>query len=210
MSRTSLILLCGTVAAFINVRLQAQDTCSCTRDLEVYIGKVTRNYAGYRDKVNERTQQEYAQLVDSLRTTAASTSDKVKCFMLMDRYRSFFWDKHLQLSGDHKPGRADALRETARAGMVKLTAKDEGNGSLQVDYWRGDLKHIRTTGIHDRGHLALHDVGTLHKIAPLPADRLSAMAFELMYGHEVQWRMLDDTTLYITWIKKLTQRKNIA
>lgn len=85
------------------VQLSAQDTCSCSSNLDRYIELVTRNYAGFHDKVTSGNQAQYQLLVDSLRSVASITSDKTICFGVLDEYRTFFWDKHLQLGGPFMP-----------------------------------------------------------------------------------------------------------
>lgn len=236
------------------IHLSAQDTCSCSRNLDLFIEKVTHNYAGFHDKVNTATRTRYDALIDSVRTAAAGTTDKSTCFTLLDTYRAFFWDKHLQLAGSfaHTSGGSaptpprttawtratldqhfsvhrEELRtlegmwslETYRVGivyndslgaydaiivvsqnpnwkegMVKFTVTEPVDGRCNVRYGRGDMKLIETTGTHAPGHLAMKGIGTWHAVAP-PIGAMDPRTFELTYGEEVQWRMLDDTTLYI-------------
>lgn len=236
------------------LRLLAQDTCTCSRNLDLFISKVERNYAGYQDKVNADTRASYQTIKDSLQRMAVAADDKSRCFQLLERYRSFFRDKHLQLGGTYAtaedgtrstPPRTTAWtaasldqrykthRENLRTleglwaldayrvgivhndslnaydaiivasqnpnwkeGMVKFTVTEPVDGHCAVRYWRGDLKLSETTAAFAPGHLSLKGVGTWHMVQPPPGS-LSATAFELAHGDEVQWRMLDDTTLYI-------------
>ncbi|HRH67867.1 MAG TPA: S41 family peptidase [Flavobacteriales bacterium] len=238
----------------LSLVVRAQDTCSCTRNLDLFISKVERNYAGYQDKVTETTRPHYAALVDSVKRMAVNEQDKSRCFELLDTYRAFFRDKHLQLAGAHAsnddgsvstPPRTttwtaaalegrfgnrnemprplegawslDAYRvgivynDSLRAydaiimasenpnwkeGMVKFTVTEPVNGACLVRYWRGDLHLIEVQGTWATGHLAMTGVGTWHMTEP-PAGTMDASAFELAFGSEVQWKMLDDTTLYI-------------
>lgn len=241
-----LIVLCG--------RALAQDTCSCSRNLDLFIEKVTRNYAGFHDKVTTATRTHYDGLIDSLRTAASRTTDKSTCFTQLDTYRAFFWDKHLQLSGTHanrsmgstptplrtttwtsamleqhfhvhrEPlrtlegmwsletyrvgivyhdslGAYDAIivgseNPNWKEGMVKFTVTEPVDGRCDVRYWRGDMKLIETTGTHAPGHLAMKGIGTWHMVDP-PLSAMHPRTFELAFGEEVQWRMLNDSTLYI-------------
>lgn len=246
------LLLVPACCAILAVR--SQDTCSCTHVLDRFIGKVERNYAGYQDKVATATRDGYEALKDSLIGLAAGTEDKSRCFHLLDRYRAYFRDKHLQLAGayahaedgtDPAPPRTSAWtaatldqrftihREELRTleglwsldayrvglvyndslraydaiiaasqnpnwkeGMVKFTVTEPVEGQAHVHYWRGDLKTMETVAVFASGHLAVKGVGTWHMVQA-PAGSMGALDFELNYGEEVQWRMLDDSTLYI-------------
>lgn len=234
--------------------LSAQDSCSCSRNLDRYIAMVTRNYAGFHDKVNDSTRARYTLLSDSLRAVAAGTTDKATCFKLLDIHRAFFWDKHLQLAGDHAPrddgSTADPPRSTSwtasslqghfgnrnemprplegvwsldayrvgivyndssraydaiimasenpnwKEGMVKFQPDEPIDGRSTVRYWRGDRKRFDVPATYATGHLAMKGVGTWHMIDP-PAGSMNARTFEFNHGEEVQWKLLDDHTLYI-------------
>jgi len=92
-SLTSLFAACVLFAS-------AQDSCHCTANLNEYIRIVSENYAGYRDKVNPATATSYRQLLAGLRQQAAKTTAPADCYALLERYRRFFFDKHLQLETD--------------------------------------------------------------------------------------------------------------
>ncbi len=236
------------------VNLLGQDTCTCARNLDRFIEKVERNYAGFNDKVNKATRPAYTHLVDSLRTVASTVDDKSICFNALERYRSYFRDKHLQLGGAFAPAEdggpsepphsstwTNALleahflshRETPRAlegiwylekyqvgviyndsaarydavimrsenvnwkeGMVKFTVTEPVNAEATARYWRGDMRMLEARATCAPGHIAVNGVGTWHLVDP-PAGIMDARTFELTFGDEVQWKMLDDSTLYI-------------
>lgn len=248
--RYTLLIGCLAISSFS----LAQDTCTCIRELELFVRKVELNYAGFKDRVDDGTRAYYGALVDSVRMAATNTTDKSRCFMLLDTYRAFFRDKHLQLTGDHAPtvdghaavpprttswtaaalearfrsgregarplegawaldayrvgivhndstGAYDAIIMASenpnwREGMVKFTVSEPVNGQCAVRYWRGDLKLFEVPGSCATGHLSIKGVGTWHALEQ-PADAMDPLAFELTHGSEVQWRMLDDSTLYI-------------
>lgn len=238
------------------IQLQAQDTCSCSRNLDRFIDLVTHNYAGFHDKVDQEDQTQYDVLVDSLRRVASITSDKAACFSVLNTYRTFFWDKHLQLGGPHMPSAAGdgtgsppttsawtaaelrthfsahandlrplegiwtlddyevgIIHEPATAvyqavilkagnpkwseGMVKFTFPEPEDDRTLVRYWRGDLGMIEAPGRLVQGHLLLEHIGTWRRTFPAPQEPIDERAFELAHGSKVQWRLLDDSTLYI-------------
>lgn len=235
------------------VQLSAQDTCSCSRNLDRYVDMVTRDYSGFHDKVTSASQPRYDALVDSLKHEAASNTDKSACFKLLDTYRSFFWDKHLQLGGAFAPredgGASDPPRTTSwtnerlqahfgaagskdpitgiyqletyqvgivhndssghydavimksgnpnwKEGMVKFTFTEPSAGRATAQYWRGDMRMRNTVAYWVSGHIALSGIGNWHMINP-PDGSMNARTFDLRHGTEVQWRLLNDTTLYI-------------
>lgn len=86
-----------------NVESHAQDTCNCLVNFNHFVDKVTNNYAGFADKVNPRTAKTYNSLVDSLRKVAENTKILRGCYDVLEAYRVFFYDKHLQLNANLPP-----------------------------------------------------------------------------------------------------------
>ena len=250
--RSSLLL----VSLLLLARSIAQDTCSCSRNLDRYIDLVTRNYSGFHDKVNANAAGRYKALADSLRKAALTTTDKSACFTLLDTYRTFFYDKHLQLGGPHLPNERGDVSGTPPAatawnavtlnayftehdkdlrtleglwtldayevglvfepttstykavilkaanpkwkeGMVKFTCAEPEDDHAMVRYWRGDLGMTETTARFVQDHLLLDHIGSWRRILPVPKEPFDERTFELTYGSEVQWKLLDDSTLYI-------------
>jgi hypothetical protein len=72
--------------------------CDCSENLSFLIQKVTKNYAGFADKVTPITQNRYTQLVDSLRQAAKENPSENHCFVLLKKYKNFFRDGHLQIN----------------------------------------------------------------------------------------------------------------
>lgn len=84
-----------------------------------------------------------------------------------------------------------------KEGMLKFTLAPFGPDSAQIDYWTTDMRFRRFTSFRSDGHMAFHELGVLHRTLPTAPDSLERMAFELAHGHETQWRLLADSTLYI-------------
>lgn len=80
----------------------AQSDCTCLSSLDSLRNKIGLNYAGYEDKVNEKTRSHYGRMVQELRALASKSPDRRACFKLLARYVNFFEDKHLQI-GDYHP-----------------------------------------------------------------------------------------------------------
>ncbi len=83
-----------------NAKSHAQDACNCLVNYNHFLDKVTNNYAGFADKVNPRTEKIYNSLVDSLRKVAENTKLLRGCYDVLEAYRVFFYDKHLQLNAN--------------------------------------------------------------------------------------------------------------
>ena len=86
-----------------NVKSNAQDSCNCHLNLNHFVDKVANNYSGFTDKVNPRTEKTYNALVDSLRKVAENTKILRGCYDVLEKYRLFFYDKHLQLNANLPP-----------------------------------------------------------------------------------------------------------
>lgn len=236
--------------------MPAQDTMTCLQQLDTVIDAVSRNYAGFHDKVTPSTRTTYGALLDSLRTGARTAPDGPACFALLDRYINFFRDKHLILNGRYKatnePEILDAPPVTTRwtaatlhayfdrtgatslplegiwtlqgyevgivhndtarryegivitsananwkEGMLKFTFSGSVNGHGTARYWRGDLQAVDVDAFWAMDHLSFSGIGIFDKKDPEAQLSMDRGAFLLEHGSEVQWRMLDDSTLYI-------------
>jgi hypothetical protein len=69
--------------------------CGCTKALDETIDKVTRVYAGFEDKVSDKTKPEYDRLVDLLRAKAVKARMQGECLLILQAYVSFFKDHHV-------------------------------------------------------------------------------------------------------------------
>jgi photosystem II stability/assembly factor-like uncharacterized protein len=79
---------------------KAESNCNCLTNLNHLVDKVSHNYSGYADKVNMKTEKTYNNMVDSLRKVAENTKTLRGCYDVLEAYRVFFYDKHLQLNAD--------------------------------------------------------------------------------------------------------------
>src|SRR5436190_6412728 len=82
-------------------------------------------------------------------------------------------------------------------GMVKFTCPEPEDGRAVVRYWRGDLGAMETSARFVQDHLLLDHIGTWRRTFPVPKEPFDERTFELTHGSEVQWKLLDDSTLYI-------------
>ncbi len=82
------------------VTAKVESNCNCLVNLNHFMDKVTNNYSGFKDKVNPKTEKTYNNMVDSLRKVAENTTVLRGCYGILETYRLFFYDKHLQLSAN--------------------------------------------------------------------------------------------------------------
>jgi len=69
--------------------------CECTKVLEEAIDKTSRIYAGFEDKVTDKTRSQYETLVTGLRAKAKNVKDENNCKGLLRSYVAFFRDSHV-------------------------------------------------------------------------------------------------------------------
>ncbi|WP_266368115.1 S41 family peptidase [Tellurirhabdus rosea] len=113
--------------------------CSCPDVLEQTVDKVTRIYAGYFDKVNDRTRPRYERLLDSLRRQAPRAKQPAACNALLQTYQNFFRDRHVKVYFTQRADRSQVRRLPITETRLKA--------NLQNPAYRADLAEgIWTTG----------------------------------------------------------------
>ncbi len=88
-------LLLGTL---LNRPANAQP-CNCPATLTKLADLIRRNYAGYADKITPATKAKHERVYQSLLAKAATAKDLKTCGPLLEQYRAFWGDGHLQLGG---------------------------------------------------------------------------------------------------------------
>lgn len=88
-----------TVAIFLlNSAVTAQN-CSCEKSVQELKKKVEDNYAGFQDKITEKTIASYRLFTTKLLQKAARMQTGKNCQVLLQQYINYFKDKHLILEG---------------------------------------------------------------------------------------------------------------
>ncbi|WP_199140302.1 S41 family peptidase [Pedobacter sp. ASV12] len=93
--RNALILLLMLLAT----RLAAQD-CNCTVNFNYTVAKVSKNYAGYNDKVNPLNRKEFNRFTQQLAEKAKATNNIDTCYVLLRTWTNYFKDQHLRVQLD--------------------------------------------------------------------------------------------------------------
>jgi len=80
-----------------NVFLAYGQNCDCPKEFDNLVKKVESDYAGFKDKVNSQTIEDYKKYTDSYRVQAQKIRSFKKCTMFFDDWLHFFNDKHLSI-----------------------------------------------------------------------------------------------------------------
>jgi C-terminal processing protease CtpA/Prc len=88
--------------------IKAESNCNCLANFNYYVDKVSNNYAGFKDKMNPKTEKRYTAMVDSLKGVATNSTTLKSCYYALEAYRLFFYDKHLQLNANLPAETSDA------------------------------------------------------------------------------------------------------
>jgi Peptidase family S41 len=103
---------------------ESQD-CNCRMNLEYLIKKVESNYAGFTDKVNKGTRRYYKNLCYKITQEAENVSG-IECFGLLNKYISWFKDRHLSVS---------------------ISARQKNTQQIQEFYEKSPRRYIDTTKV---------------------------------------------------------------
>jgi photosystem II stability/assembly factor-like uncharacterized protein len=91
---------CRTMPSKTVSEIKPPSDCNCLINLDYVIDKISHNYAGYADKVNDKTKAKYTALVDSLQIIAKTETTLRGCDKIIRKYCDFYFDKHLQFGAD--------------------------------------------------------------------------------------------------------------
>ena len=91
MKRLLLIYLMTLISIMIN----AQEN-GCIKDFDYIVNRITNDYPGYQDKVNEENYHELKNLENSLREKIKEYPDS--CLKYLREYTNWFYDYHLRIS----------------------------------------------------------------------------------------------------------------
>ena len=89
-------LLVAILFFFLQTDLKAQN-CNCGDNFSFMVQRIQKNYVGYKDKVNPKTQKRFDHLTDSLQKVARNTTSN-KCIAVCREWLSFFKDGHMNIS----------------------------------------------------------------------------------------------------------------
>lgn len=95
-----------------SLKLFAQD-CNCRVNFDYMTSKVSRNYSGYRDKINAGNKEKFTLFTKELREKASAIKTTDACFIVLKTWTNYFQDQHLkvQLNGDYKKANPAQTKE---------------------------------------------------------------------------------------------------
>lgn len=82
--------------------LSAQEVldCDCPYNFKFVQHEVETNYAGFRDKVNDKNRQEYENLTRDYAKKLSKQANHAYCMAFINDWLEFFHDGHLQINGN--------------------------------------------------------------------------------------------------------------
>jgi hypothetical protein len=72
--------------------------CDCLENFDFLVDKLSKDYAGFQDKVNNSNRKEYNKFILAYRNQAKQIHSLKRCELLLSKWLEYFNDKHLQLS----------------------------------------------------------------------------------------------------------------
>lgn len=84
------------VVIVFSISLKSQN-CDCLENFNFLVNKISNDYAGFADKVNASTVDDYNRITDLYRKKASEVTSIKRCELLLDKWLEYFNDKHLRL-----------------------------------------------------------------------------------------------------------------
>ena len=89
----------STIFILLTSNLIAQN-CDCLDNFNFTVTKVSKNYAGYNDKVNLNNKKAFSQFTNNLLSKAKNTTNIDSCYVLLRTWTNYFKDHHLRIQLD--------------------------------------------------------------------------------------------------------------
>lgn len=94
---TRILTLTFFIVLTSNVLAQS---CDCLENFNFTVSKVTKNYAGYNDKIKLNNKKAFRQFTNNLLSRSKNTTDIDSCYVLLRTWTSYFKDHHLRVQLD--------------------------------------------------------------------------------------------------------------
>lgn len=117
------ICLLFLTTQFLALQMQAQQ-CSCTDKLRMVKEKVEENYAGFADKVNDRTRIAYNTFSNAYMEEAAKAKRAEVCHLLINDWLDYFRDGHIQVAYDIAEDSASVSKRLKNTEIITLSDKE--------------------------------------------------------------------------------------
>jgi len=107
-------------------------SCNCPQEFNFIKEKVEKNYAGFKDKVNDKTKAKYDKWTQSVLEHSKSISTSAHCLYLINDWLTFFRDGHLQVGRNRisKEKEESFIKERIH-GIENLKLSDEDLAGLR-------------------------------------------------------------------------------
>ena len=83
-----------------NVFLVYGQNCDCPKEFDFLVKKIENDYAGFKDKVNSKTINDYNEHTEKIKSQTEQIRSFQRCTMVLESWLRFFNDKHLSIEID--------------------------------------------------------------------------------------------------------------
>jgi hypothetical protein len=138
------------LVAGISASAQEVLDCDCPYNFKFVLHEVETNYAGFKDKVTDKTRAEYQRLTQGYLKKLAKQQNHVYCMAFINDWLQFFHDNHLQINGNEGYNQYDTaqlnplIRNTE---VIEVTEKQQRRLAKQTKeiegiYVKGDSSFV--------------------------------------------------------------------
>lgn len=120
-------------------------TCNCNQELTDVKNKIEKNYAGYQDKVNNKTRKAYDQHNKLALQQSKSITNPAYCLYLINDWLRFFKDGHIQIGRNRiskEKEKVDLQKRISNIESLKLPELTEIRGANGIVGIYGDKDSI--------------------------------------------------------------------
>ncbi|WP_342333098.1 S41 family peptidase [Pedobacter sp. FW305-3-2-15-E-R2A2] len=139
------LLTTATLFILFNCADAYAQTCNCNQELTDVKNKIEKNYAGYQDKVNNKTRKAYDQHNKLALQQSKSITNPAYCLYLINDWLRFFKDGHIQIGRDRiskEKEKVDLQKRISNIESLKLPELTEIRGANGIVGIYGDKDSI--------------------------------------------------------------------
>lgn len=129
--------------------MKKPETSLCSRNFEEAYKRIEKNYAGWSDKVNPKTQKKFDKITATTKAKVVKISDPAECYFAMSEWFEFFEDGHMFINIPHpyvKPEEPGALeKRAAKQPMADFASEDAFRKYLDKNKELTDIEGIWET-----------------------------------------------------------------
>lgn len=137
--------LITTLVVFLIGKNAFAQSCDCSKEFIYIKAKIEKNYAGFKDKVNAKTETEYRKITAVTLEQSKSITLPAHCVYLINNWLAFFKDGHIQVGRNRiskekeEAGLSERIRGVAHLSLSNNEISDlNKNKGVAGIYWDED------------------------------------------------------------------------